>query len=440
MAPVATVATASFIHLPATPISFAEVEPHIPPQRLHSAEPPSLYSNIQTWCSRNGIRVHQGVSIASTPQHGSGLFVGIEPIKAGTSILFVPQAMILSADNIEQDSRLEHVIGPLRAAGLDDRGVLALWVLLQSRDPLSVWKEYVSLLPNGYELSKTHLLLMTDSLGGTSLDATVERMRQNISRQIRSIMRALRKLEPVRSLVELSPSELDEAWKWAHAVVMTRSGLATTSESATDWTKQAVSIIPMIDFCNHSDTPNAEVRVNADGSVDLLATRDMEAGEEITISYWSGSQSLSSEQSLFSFGFLSNEDRFVIPGVSFERCDEDPKRAIQRLTYIDASGRSEASQPCLDELGKAIAYFSIDAMPDREILELTRMYLEENGTGPRTLSHIAEYNAAGKLKLLHVLVKWRDEVKRQVPRSETLVDFRHRLLVKLDHAIHEFNH
>ncbi|CAE7423787.1 SETD3, partial [Symbiodinium necroappetens] len=86
--------------------------------------------------------------------------------------------------------------------------------------------------------------------------------------------------------------------RWAKAAVLTRAGpcfSASTGEEA----EAMQGIVPLVDIANCSADPTARCRVGTDDSIELVAARDLQAGEAVTISYGQQSQ----EQQIFNFGF-----------------------------------------------------------------------------------------------------------------------------------------
>jgi hypothetical protein len=81
---------------------------------------------LASWCKRTGIKIDPRVSVSETATNGRGVFVTGDTIRKGSSIMTIPVSMVITADNIEEDPQLGLVMGPLRAAGLDDRGAVAL--------------------------------------------------------------------------------------------------------------------------------------------------------------------------------------------------------------------------------------------------------------------------------------------------------------------------
>ena len=389
----------------------------------------SSSSVFHSWGKKIGLTLDPKIKMFETPQSGKGLCVTGGIVTKGSSIISVPTTRLITADNIENDPQLGHIIGPLRAAGLDDRGSLALWLLVHSLDKFSPWREYIALLPRQYELSRNHLLLSRDQLHVTNIGISIRKMKENISRQIRNVLRAIRKLDPPVSLLNLSPGDLEQAWTWAHAVVMSRTGVIHTELEAKDWTDLPVSIIPAIDFCNHSDDPVAHVTVN-DDCVQLIALRDIHPGEEITIRYWTANEELTCEQSLFSFGFLSKVNRFILPGINFDGADESPKKAIQRLVFLEKCATDE--NICLDDIESAIHYFTVESMNEREVIQLARLLSLEGGIGEQTRGLLASKAESGKLKFIHAITSWERELDKCQVYSPAVIEYKQRLLLAIN--------
>ena len=102
----------------------------------------TTWAALCRWCATKQIIVSPNASLGFTPDRGSGLVCVGAVLKKAAEIVRVPASAIISADNIENDSNIGHMIGPLRTAGLDDRGVVAV---LDSR---IVTKQYGSTLLN----------------------------------------------------------------------------------------------------------------------------------------------------------------------------------------------------------------------------------------------------------------------------------------------------
>jgi hypothetical protein len=386
--------------------------------------------------SRAGLPLNPACCIEDMGPDGRGMICRTRGINAGSILVHVPRGMLLTADNIESNETDSHVFNALRSAGLDDRGVLALWLLIESVEgEKSDWYTYLKGLPTEIDLMQRHLLFCDERLEGSALQSAIDEMRQNISRQIRVILRTLDELGIDTPIKGLPQSVLEERWKWAHAIVLSRSGLVKEeSSSPSEWTKLPVCIIPLVDFVNHSDTPNAHVRINADGSVDLVSVRDIKEGEEIRISYWPDSP-ISSEQSLFSFGFPSGFDRFALPGINLSG-DAGPRNAIQRLLYLDNASNTSDNNIYLADIQAAVTHFAIESMNDAAVQKLATYYVRERGLGEDARRVLHEYENAGRLKVIHKLIQWRSILeKNQGLKHPILLDYLHGLLKGIDGAL-----
>ena len=70
------------------------------------------------------------------------------------------------------------------------------------------------------------------------------------------------------------------------------------------------SMLPVIDVCNHSFTPSATVRLleSGDGDVELVATRELDAGEAIELNYGN----LSNDDLLLDYGFIIENNPYDV--------------------------------------------------------------------------------------------------------------------------------
>ena len=87
---------------------------------------------------------------------------------------------------------------------------------------------------------------------------------------------------------------------WAQSVIMSR-GFKIPKGS------DRLVLIPIVDIANHAAThkdANADVRNNLDGSISMVACRDIAPGEEIRICYGE----YTNEQLLFCYGFVIPEN------------------------------------------------------------------------------------------------------------------------------------
>ena len=92
------------------------------------------------------------------------------------------------------------------------------------------------------------------------------------------------------------PQHLWELSVWAQSVIMSRAFKIPKGSDR-------LVLIPIVDIANHAAThkvANADVRNNADGSISMVAVRDIAQGEEVRICYGE----YTNEQLLFCYGFV----------------------------------------------------------------------------------------------------------------------------------------
>lgn len=103
-------------------------------------------------------------------------------------------------------------------------------------------------------------------------------------------------------LLESDNRKGDDIAGWAFAAVTSRAFRVRPGGPP--------AMLPLIDMCNHSSKPNAEVRAISKGAVELYALREISAGESVSFSYGTD---LQNDFWLLDYGF-------VIPGNLADRC------------------------------------------------------------------------------------------------------------------------
>ena len=390
-----------------------------------------------TYLGKGGMRISEKLRLEKLPVSGRGWVCGVGSISDGECIIHVPADFILDAYRVESDPRFAKVVGPLRSAGLDDRGVIALWYITSMRRRFEDWTPYLNLLPNRYDLSNTHVLLSDECLPNTSVSFTANRMRANISRQLKSILQVLRQIESDNDILSMDIRNLEDEWKYCHALVLSRSGLFDDMACASDWTEQPIAIIPAVDLVNHSDAPNARIERGRDGSVRLVATKEIVEGEEITISYWS--KNLTTEQVLFSFGFMGGDPAFLLPMISFDEINTSKKRALQRLIHIETNKEFDHQSDGIltNNPGAAVNYFAIECMPENALSALAHSFVKESGYGSESGKIIANYRDAGKTRLRKEIESWRYRISITKVTHSIMIEYKRQLLDALDTLLRE---
>ena len=151
--------------------------------------------------------------------------------------------------------------------------------------------------------------------------------------------------------------------------------------------RQALSlVVPLCDFANHASAPSAAFRLSTDekGAFELVATRPLRPGEEVTISYLGGAGNASSFGASSSSSSAAAKDStgmlraygFVVPGNPADRLASlaEAGRALQEEAARGAAASSPASAPApaaalplLSAASAALASRSRDAAERRRI-------------------------------------------------------------------------
>ncbi|CAE7357462.1 SETD3 [Symbiodinium sp. CCMP2592] len=224
-------------------------------------------------------RQHQGVA-------GAGLVVN-SPVGAGSVLLRVPRSAVLSGamaqrvlgcNDVPTDVALLALLAEARRAAEKGEDLLGL-------------REYLLSIPADFPM--VPLTFSEEDvdihLRGSSLLLALAAQNGQLEEEQKVALEHLPQLT--------APWSIDRL-RWAKAAVLTRAGpcfSASTAEEA----EAMQGIVPLVDFANCSADPTARCRVGTDDSIELVAVRDLQAGEAVTISYGQQSQ----EQQIFNFGF-----------------------------------------------------------------------------------------------------------------------------------------
>ncbi|GBF96048.1 hypothetical protein Rsub_08863 [Raphidocelis subcapitata] len=179
---------------------------------------------------------------------------------------------------------------------------LVAWLLHVSRHGGGIWPLYRSLLPPGHESLMHFLPEEREELQSRELEALAAKERASILSLHESIFSG-----SSGDLSALALAAGPEDTLWAASMVNSRC-------FADEVGGEALSlVVPCADLANHDSSPNAGYRLDADaGAFLLVATRDVAAGEEVTISYLGTNPTKPNDLMLKDHGF-------VIPGNTNDR-------------------------------------------------------------------------------------------------------------------------
>lgn len=275
---------------------------------------------LRTW-GRVGAHLHESLEFRRMgPGEGScGIFLrGPAAVQEGTLLVRIPPAAVLraSAPSGAEDGELAEEAAAIALAR-------QLWVE-KSMGSSSQWVSYVDLLPQAFP---TMPLAWPDALrqkllrSGTILDAT--RFRESLLK----LEARQAGLQDIAGLI------------WALCAVSSRSFCGG-------------SLVPFIDSCNHSFEPTGVVRKFKHTGFQLVATRDILPGEELTYDYGS-KEALGNDKLFFGYGFVPLDNQFHAAEVSVTASLLNAACATvcnssRACTFMNSASHSDA--PCGAEL------------------------------------------------------------------------------------------
>ena len=262
--------------------------------------------------------VHSRVQLR-TPSGGErGLFT-TAAVKAGEPVLAVPFELCLVCQAEAGD---EAICSPWDAPHRDARDTLLarqlLAALSETNSPATIsslqrdfWQEWSTMLPEPGTLAHPITLCapILQMLQDEQLSKAARLQQDRVDavlheQQVPSCAEVSGRNGSSKSAVSTaSPSDSEAAAlrHWAVALCCSRPfSIPIASEMPEQGAEYLASFVPFVDMANHAEVPNCEVQGRGDGSmkgdekdlakclsaVGLVASRDLEPGEEIFISYF----------------------------------------------------------------------------------------------------------------------------------------------------------
>ncbi len=203
-----------------------------------------------------------------------GLFCGEEPIIAGEYILAIPIISSLTISDSLND-------GSQAASDNEDVQEAVNFLTTYAKDPH--WEPYLSCLPK---------------INDPNFDATPDFWDPDIVKELEIpslISDCLERQHEISVVAERTRIDLAEL-KWATWIVRSRrfTTVQMISQDGGMTSRLRRMLVPFVDMVNHDVDPNAEVETIIIPDADdesmhaLLATRDIEPGEQVTIGYNDG--------------------------------------------------------------------------------------------------------------------------------------------------------
>jgi hypothetical protein len=151
---------------------------------------------------------------------------------------------------------------------------------------------------------------------------------------------------------------------------------ASSSDSPPGEKDDDIHLIPLLDFANHSFTPNCSWRLENDGTIRLESLKPLVANEEITISYGYKSN----EQLLFSYGFtLENNpyDAVVFSDILFLDDFLKYSRLLEKLHLSKSLFLTNQETP-LSKEGKCLMLLAVILASDGLVLDESKIHSSDS--------------------------------------------------------------
>lgn len=287
---------------PSAPSAEDEIAANDAKARLQS----SVLATFGSWFASLGGEVDSRVRMTFRPETGWSLEAD-STIGKGERLVKLPKKLMLSCDG-------EDVSAPLRQ--VMSRVPNELWSsklgLLLVRERIagqhSLFAPYITLLPSVHEGNP--LFFQHDAVADLQYAPLVAQIRKRSKFLLQLVGSGatvddgddfVNAEHPERRRVVM---EVDaNALGWASACASSRAFKVRGPNSTP-------SMLPVIDVCNHSFSPSATVRLvdGSDGDVELVATRELSAGEAIELNYGN----LSNDELLLDYGFIIENNPYDV--------------------------------------------------------------------------------------------------------------------------------
>ena len=241
----------------------------------------------------------QGLSIAkSTIGHGHGLFT-TKILPANTIAFTIPLDKCITLDDVRSHPDLGRVLTIMQDDLGDEEGpiaTLAAFLASESlREQCAEWEEdpslsgpyadYIKVLPTGRAVSEQdHVLWWSDEDvermfegGGAVYDKSIA-LRDWVQTE-GGIIEGMLVSDLAQKMMGLSISQVRGAVTNAFVNVLNRS-LFNEGEDQQ-------RLVPVLDMCAHSSEPNLFCEIDASGNVVVTTKTDIQAGEELSIKFYS---------------------------------------------------------------------------------------------------------------------------------------------------------
>ena len=232
--------------------------------------PQSALERLVSWATAHGAALHPHLAISHSPTSGHGL-VALQPIPAGSELLRVPYALLLTSRAVPPDF-----------AHLGQTNALALALLAEARHP-KAWALPLSILPDAFDTPLFWSPAERAHLRGSPLLEWAASRSSNIERSFGPIRERWAGATVVGADGATRSLALDD-FRWALSVAWSRSFMVELAPGE----RKTATLVPLGDLLNHAEEERANVESASDAAGAAFvfrAGRPIRGNEELTLSY-----------------------------------------------------------------------------------------------------------------------------------------------------------
>lgn len=270
--------------------------------------------------------MHPSLRLALNGSSGLGVSAAA-PVASGTLLISLPPHLPLSLP-----SSLDHPLHHLASVVPEELWALKLGLrlLMERAQTGSFWWPYISNLPQRFNVP---VFFTGDDIADLQYAPVIHQVKQrcraliNVANQVEAVLAKLPATEQPFGGQEVNASSLG----WAMAAVSSRAfQVHSSKEPSKEFSRKQRVLLPLIDMCNHSFTPNARI-IQHEGkegaSFVVVAEHNLQAGTNILLSYGS----LSNDLLLLDYGFVVPQNSHDYIEMRYDKGLLDAARMAARL-------------------------------------------------------------------------------------------------------------
>ncbi|KAM3961518.1 SET domain containing 3 [Aphomia sociella] len=279
--------------------------------------------NFLKWLNENGAQF-EGVEISEFEGYELGLKAA-KNFSEGSLLLTVPIKLMMTEQNARKSDLSAFIsVDPLLQNMPNI--TLALFLLLEKKNPDSFWRPYIDILPEKYSTILYYTAEELSELRPSPAFESALKLYRSIARQYAYFYNKIHTLD-IPILKSLQEIFTFDNYRWAVSTVMTRQNMIQMDNS------DVTSFIPLWDMCNHEHG-----KITTDFNKELnrgecYALRDFKQGEQVFIFY-----GVRSNVDLFLHnGFVYPNNQHDSLSLSLGVSSSDPLREI-KLSLLNKLG------------------------------------------------------------------------------------------------------